>query len=109
MKAVHDTLPLLRTWSLDAVRVMRQLSLVYSGRTAYGGKRDKRPVDMKQGRNVYKVVFKLIFSVTQPLRDIIAILNHAFYMEAQGLWNLPLEFLICTGGEHHCPGHILAK
>lgn len=55
------------------------------------------------------MVLEFVVAIAKPLRNIIAISNHSFYMEIEGVTHFINQFFVRFGSYNHCTRHILTQ
>ena len=82
--------------------------LIDSGHTANSSNRGIRGAHLQQGCGI-QMVLKFVVAIAKPLRYIIAISYHSFYMKIQCVAHLFIQFIVRFCSNNHCTRYILAQ
>ena len=108
MQTFNDATTLFRTGFFNAVCIVAKLVLIDTRHTANSGNRGIRGAHLQQGCGI-QMVLEFVVAIAKPLRDIIAICHHSFYMEVEGVAHLVNQFVVRFGSNNYCTRYILAQ
>ena len=109
MNTLNNTLALLWTGILQSICIVRKLVLVDACRPTDGCNRRKWLTTSDKSCRIDEVIVKLIISINNPLRNFIAIFQHAFYMKYQRLFCFLFQFFESFSRKNYGSGNILTK
>ena len=81
MYAVDDSLALRRAGRFDAICIVAQLALVDACGPTDCRKGEIVGKSMQKSSSIEIVILKFVVTIDEPLRNIIPVFNHSFYME----------------------------
>ncbi len=93
MQTFNDATTLFWTRLFYAVCIMAELMLIDTRHTANSSNRGIRGAHLQQGCCI-KVVLEFVVAISKPLRYIVAICNHPFYMEFERVAHLVNQLVV---------------
>ena len=108
MQTFNDATTLFWTRPFNTVSIVAKLMLIDTRNSAYSSNRGIRRAHLQQGSSI-QMVLELVVAIAKPLRDIIAICHHSFYMEVEGVAHLVNQLFVRFGSNNHSTRYILAQ
>ena len=104
VNTLNNTLALLWTGILQSICIVRKLVLIDASSPTDGCNRRKWLTTSDKSCRIDEVIVKLIISINNPLRNFIAIFQHAFYMKHQRLFRFLFSSLKVLAVKTTAPG-----